>query len=119
MAIQDRLRLQPAGGTEVNETVSFEKNGGTTDLFHRFWARVRSSELGGHPASAKPWKGLVPGVFEIVEDDRSGTYRTVYTVHFRKAVYCTLPEEIAIGQPYGARRCCSGGEAVQGRKRGL
>ena len=44
-------------------------------------------QLGGHPASAKIWKGLGPGVFEIVEDHRSGTYRAVYTVRFRKAVY--------------------------------
>ena len=44
-------------------------------------------QLGGHPASAKPWKGLGTGVFEIVEDDRAGTYRAVYTVRFRKAVY--------------------------------
>ena len=44
-------------------------------------------QLGGHPASAKPWKGLGSGIFEIVEDDRSGTYRAVYTVRFRKAVY--------------------------------
>lgn len=44
-------------------------------------------QLGGHPASAKPWKGLGPGVLEIFESDRSGTYRAVYTVRFRKAVY--------------------------------
>jgi len=44
-------------------------------------------QYGGHPPSAKPWKGLGPGVSEIVEDDRSGTYRAVYTVRFRKAVY--------------------------------
>ena len=44
-------------------------------------------QLGGHPVSAKPWKGLGPGVLEIVEDDRSGTYRVLYTVRFRKAVY--------------------------------
>ena len=36
---------------------------------------------------AKPWKGLGPGVHEIVEDDGSGTFRAVYTVRFRKAVY--------------------------------
>jgi phage-related protein len=41
----------------------------------------------GHPPSAKPWKGLGPGVHEIVEDDASGTFRAVYTVQFRKAVY--------------------------------
>ncbi len=44
-------------------------------------------QYGGHPPSAKPWRGLGPGVFEIVEDDRSATYRAVYTVRFRKAVY--------------------------------
>jgi phage-related protein len=44
-------------------------------------------QYGGHPPSGKPWKGLGPGVFEIVEDDGSGTYRAVYTVRFRKAVY--------------------------------
>jgi phage-related protein len=44
-------------------------------------------QLGGHPPSAKPWKGLGAGVSEIVENDASGTYRAVYTVKFRRAVY--------------------------------
>ena len=44
-------------------------------------------QYGGTPASSKPWKGLGPGVREIVEDDASGTYRAVYTVRFAKAVY--------------------------------
>jgi phage-related protein len=44
-------------------------------------------QYGGHPPSAKPWKGLGPRVFEIVENDGSGTYRAVYTVRLRKAVY--------------------------------
>jgi phage-related protein len=44
-------------------------------------------QLGGHPPSAKPWKGLGPGVSEIVEDAASGTFRAVYTVRFRRAVY--------------------------------
>ena len=42
---------------------------------------------GGHPPSAKGWKGIGPGVSEIVEDDVSGTYRAVYTVRFRQAIY--------------------------------
>ena len=41
----------------------------------------------GRPPSAKPWKGLGPGVLEIVENDAAGTYRAVYTVRFEKAVY--------------------------------
>lgn len=44
-------------------------------------------QLGGHPPSAKPWKGLGAGVSEIVEDDAAGTFRAVYTVRFRKAIY--------------------------------
>jgi phage-related protein len=44
-------------------------------------------QYGGHPPSAKPWRGPGPGVHEIVESDESGTFRTVYTVRFRKAVY--------------------------------
>ena len=44
-------------------------------------------QYGGLPPSAKPWKGIGPGVLEIVENDGSGTYRAVYTVRFRKAVY--------------------------------
>lgn len=44
-------------------------------------------QLGGHPPSAKAWKGLGPGVCEIVADDASGTYRAVYAVRFRQAVY--------------------------------
>lgn len=44
-------------------------------------------QFGGHPPSAKVWKGLGPGVSEIVEDDVAGTFRAVYTVRFRKAIY--------------------------------
>jgi phage-related protein len=44
-------------------------------------------QLGAHPPSAKPWKGLGAGVLEIVEDGAAGTFRTVYTVGFRRAVY--------------------------------
>jgi len=44
-------------------------------------------QFGGHPPSAKPWTGLGAGVHEIVENDGSGTFRAVYTVRFRNAVY--------------------------------
>lgn len=44
-------------------------------------------QAGITPASAKPWKGEGPGVFELVQDRRGGTWRSVYTVRFRKAVY--------------------------------
>ena len=41
---------------------------------------------GKHPA-AKPWKGLGPGVLEVVEDHDGDTYRAVYTVRFSRGVY--------------------------------
>jgi len=44
-------------------------------------------QYGGHPPSAKPWKGLGPGVAEIVEQGAAGTYRVVYVVRCRKAIY--------------------------------
>lgn len=39
-----------------------------------------------HPA-AKAWKGEGPGVLELVQDFDRGTYRAVYTVRFRAAIY--------------------------------
>jgi phage-related protein len=39
-----------------------------------------------HPRS-KPWKGTGPGVFEVVEDHRGDTYRAIYTVRLKDAVY--------------------------------
>jgi phage-related protein len=44
-------------------------------------------QYGGHPPSAKPWRGLGPRVLEIVEGEASGTFRAVYTVRFREAIY--------------------------------
>ena len=35
----------------------------------------------------KPWKGVGPGVFEIVEDHRGDTFRAVDTVRFAEVVY--------------------------------
>ena len=45
------------------------------------------AQFGGKHPSAKPWKGQGSGVFEIVEDFDGDTYRAVYTVRFREAVY--------------------------------
>ena len=42
---------------------------------------------GGRPPSAKPWKGLGPRVWELVEYSAAGTYRAVYTLQFRRAIY--------------------------------
>lgn len=44
-------------------------------------------QIGGMPPSAKPWKGLGPGVYELVDDHRGDTYRAVYTVRIRDIVH--------------------------------
>jgi phage-related protein len=45
------------------------------------------AQFGGKHPRAKPWKGEGPGVFEVVDDSDGDTYRAVYTVRFRHAVY--------------------------------
>jgi phage-related protein len=45
------------------------------------------AQFGGKHPAAKPWKGAGPGVLEVVEDHDGNTYRAVYTVRFRCAVY--------------------------------
>lgn len=45
------------------------------------------AQFGGKHPSAKPWKGQGSGVFEVVEDHAGDTYRAVYTVRFKEAVY--------------------------------
>lgn len=45
------------------------------------------AQFGGKHPKAKPWKGIGPGILEIVADHSSDTYRAVYTVKFEHAVY--------------------------------
>jgi phage-related protein len=45
------------------------------------------AQFGGTAPTAKPWKGLGPGVLEIVESHDGNAYRAVYTVRFEEAVY--------------------------------
>ena len=45
------------------------------------------AQFGGKHPSAKPWKGLGSGVFELVENHDGDTYRAVYTVRFKEVVY--------------------------------
>ena len=43
---------------------------------------------GETPPIAKPLKGFGgAGVLELIEDDRTGTYRAIYTVKFGEAIY--------------------------------
>lgn len=45
------------------------------------------AQRGEMPSNAKPLKGLGSGVFEIVKDAQSGTYRAVYTVQLGDMLY--------------------------------
>jgi phage-related protein len=45
-------------------------------------------QLGEIPPASKPLKGFSgAGVLELIEDAKGSTYRAVYTVRFREAVY--------------------------------
>lgn len=44
-------------------------------------------QLGRTPPSAKPWKGLHPGIYELIEDHRGDTFRAVYAVQLGNAVH--------------------------------
>jgi phage-related protein len=44
-------------------------------------------QAGQYPPSAKPLKGLGTGVLELVENFDGDTYRAVYAVRFKDAVY--------------------------------
>lgn len=48
---------------------------------------IFAAQIGGKHPSAKPWKGLGSGAFEIVSDDNGDTYRAVYSVDFKIVVY--------------------------------
>lgn len=42
---------------------------------------------GGTPPNMKPWKGCGPGVYELKKDHAGDTYRAVYLVRFKEAMY--------------------------------
>ena len=45
-------------------------------------------QLGETPPASKPLKGFSgAGVLELIEDAKGNTYRAVYTVRFREAIY--------------------------------
>ena len=45
------------------------------------------AQFGGSAPAAKAWKGLGPGVLELVESHDGNAYRAIYTVRFADAVY--------------------------------
>ena len=53
----------------------------------RIGTALSIAQFGGKHPAAKPWKGAGSGVLEVVADHDGNTYRAVYTVRFRWAVY--------------------------------
>lgn len=48
---------------------------------------MSAAQYGGKHADAKAWKGLGPGIFEVVSDFNTDTFRAAYLVRFEKAIY--------------------------------
>lgn len=58
------------------------------DVQRRVGFALWRAQIGGKAAYAKPMKGFGgAGVLEIVNDFDGDTYRTVYTVRFKDAIY--------------------------------
>ncbi len=58
------------------------------DVRRSFGYALSLAQAGDQHDAAKVLKGFgSAGVREVVEDDRSGTYRAVYTVQFKEAVF--------------------------------
>jgi phage-related protein len=45
------------------------------------------AQYGGKHPDTKPWKGLGAGVFEVVSDLDTNTFRAAYAVRFEHAIY--------------------------------
>ncbi len=52
-----------------------------------FGYRLYLAQLGEHPPAAKPLKEIGGGVLELIGDFDGDTFRAVYTVRFKEAVY--------------------------------
>ncbi|KAA5602239.1 type II toxin-antitoxin system RelE/ParE family toxin [Blastochloris sulfoviridis] len=53
-----------------------------------FGVALYAAQTGVTPPIAKPLKGFGgAGVLELIEDDKGGTYRAVYTVRYATALY--------------------------------
>jgi phage-related protein len=57
------------------------------EVKEEFLAGLTIARLGGTPPNMKPWKGEGSGVYELLGDHRGDTYRAVYTVRFKEALY--------------------------------
>lgn len=56
------------------------------DVQEAFGFELYLAQIGDHPPSAKPLRGL-GSVIELVEDHQGDTFRTIYLARFETAVY--------------------------------
>lgn len=57
------------------------------DVQDQFGHELFLAQIGQHPPSAKPFKGVGGGVVELIENHDGDTYRAVYTVRLATGVY--------------------------------
>ena len=57
------------------------------EVQHDIGFALTVAQFGGKHDSVKPWKGLGPGVMEIVSDFNTDAYRAVYTVNIGEVIY--------------------------------
>lgn len=67
-------------------------------------AALGVAQFGGKHPSAKPWKGLGSGVFELVESHAGNAYRVVYVVQFPQAISSSMPFRRSLRVGSGLRR---------------
>ena len=60
---------------------------------------------------AKPWKGLGPGVFEVVSDFKTDRFRAGYIVRFEQAIY--VPRCFQKKSPNGTRTANTDVEIIE------
>ena len=56
-------------------------------MVRQIGAALSVAQYGGKHPDAKPWKGLGSGVFEVVSDYKTDTFRAGYVVRFENALY--------------------------------
>ena len=62
------------------------------DVIDVFLQGLYVASIGENPPNSKPLKGFGGrSVIELIEDYRGDTYRAVYTVKFKEAVYEPIP----------------------------
>jgi len=74
------------------------------------------AQFGGTAPTAKPWKGLGPGVLEVVESHDGNAYRAVHgSVRESRVRPPRVPEEVAVRHPDGQTRCRSDRRTAENR----